>query len=458
MNAIFFISVILKGVGAILEVLLQILITRRLGVDGYGTYSTWINAADLIFWILFSALTKCNTYYLSTFQSSMTRFKKKYYGCYVLPVLLIGAAACGLTGKGEYWILLVITGLELRVMDQSSSLLAQNHQMISLTGEYVLGRLLLVIGFFVLNGSGMLTPHSLVELYLFQYLVIMLVFAVFRKFCITETKDISDTVSLKKWGSYQRADLIQSMIGQMPVLLQYFFSGAFEAGVVSVVLTVKKLINFISGPTAKVFLPEFSRLYKNGKREEIGACYASIMRIQMLFAGPLSVVLIAYPDVILRILDKKLLDYVTLFISCSMVFIFAATLGPCSGVLQMTGNESKDNLLREIALGVMFVVMWIFRKDSLFVLYGLCAQALLEEIGKYYYVCRWLEKSPVKVKTYLSWWICPGAVIVLTYILKKGDSLVWMLIAAGVVFLIGAVSEVRKEGGISSMMKRGERE
>mgnify|MGYP006886134945 CR=1 FL=1 len=51
MNAIFFISVILKGVGAILEVLLQILITRRLGVDGYGTYSTWINAADLIFWI-----------------------------------------------------------------------------------------------------------------------------------------------------------------------------------------------------------------------------------------------------------------------------------------------------------------------------------------------------------------------------------------------------------------------
>lgn len=124
----------------------------------------------------------------------------------------------------------------------------------------------------------------------------------------------------------------------------------------------------------------------------------------------------------------------------------------------MTGNESKDNLLREIALGVMFVVMWIFRKDSLFVLYGLCAQALLEEIGKYYYVCRWLGKSPVKVKTYLSWWIYPGTVIVLTYILKKGDSLVWMLIAAGVVFLIGAVSEVRKEGGISSMMKRGERE
>ena len=88
------------------------------------------------------------------------------------------------------------------------------------------------------------------------------------------------------------------MIGQMPVLLQFFFSGAFEAGVVSVVLTVKKLINFISGPSAKVFLPEFSRLYQSGRQNEIRACFASIMRIQMLFAGPLSVVLLGYPHVI----------------------------------------------------------------------------------------------------------------------------------------------------------------
>ena len=62
-----------------------------------------------------------------------------------------------------------------------------------------------------------------------------------------------------------------------------------------------------------------------------------------------------------------------------MVFVFTATLGPCSGVLQMTGNEKKDNHCRELALLVMFVVMWLFRSDSLFVLYGLCAQAFLEE-------------------------------------------------------------------------------
>ena len=37
MNLIFLFSVVLKGLGAVLEILLQILITARLQVEGYGT-------------------------------------------------------------------------------------------------------------------------------------------------------------------------------------------------------------------------------------------------------------------------------------------------------------------------------------------------------------------------------------------------------------------------------------
>lgn len=445
MSAIFFVSVILKGIGAILEVLFQVLVTRKLGVDGYGTYSTWINAADLIFWVGFSALTKCNTFYLSVPGSSMKSFKKKYYGRYVVPVLIILSAAVIVGGKTPYCLIFVITALELAAMDQSSTLLAQNQQMISLVGEYVLGRAILLLGFEALNVMGGLTPHALVVLYGIQFFVIVLVFYAFRikKKAYVNRTDISDTVSIGKWGSYQRADIIQSLIGQVPVILQYFSSGAFEAGVVSVVLTVKKLINFISGPTAKVFLPEFSRLYREGEKEKIRDCYASIMRIQMIFAGPLSVVLISYPGVILKILDKKLLQYSFLFVLCSAVFIFAATLGPCSGVLQMTGNEKWDNQFREIAMAVMLGVMFLYRKDNLFVLYGLCAQALLEESGKYYYVSKWMGGSPVKVRKYLSWWICPGIAIAISYWRGWNHSFIWMLLTGGITFLVSAAGELK---------------
>ena len=53
MSIVFLLSVILKGLGAVLEVLLQVMITRMLGLAGYGTYSTWVSAADLVYWVLF---------------------------------------------------------------------------------------------------------------------------------------------------------------------------------------------------------------------------------------------------------------------------------------------------------------------------------------------------------------------------------------------------------------------
>ena len=50
MNFIFILSVILKGIGAVLEIALQILLTKLIGLSGYGSYSTWISGADLLFW------------------------------------------------------------------------------------------------------------------------------------------------------------------------------------------------------------------------------------------------------------------------------------------------------------------------------------------------------------------------------------------------------------------------
>lgn len=70
MSIVFLLSVILKGLGAVLEVLLQVMITRMLGLAGYGTYSTWVSAADLVYWVLFSGITKCNTFYLSIREQS----------------------------------------------------------------------------------------------------------------------------------------------------------------------------------------------------------------------------------------------------------------------------------------------------------------------------------------------------------------------------------------------------
>ena len=443
MNLIFLFSVALKGLGAVLEILLQILITARLQVEGYGTYSAWINSADLLFWVCFSGLVKCNTYYLSGGETTIRSFKMKYFLRYALPVLG-GAVVLGLCFGADAMLTFVpvITLLELLVMDRSSTLITRGQSITSLVGEYVLGRLLLVIGVVVLGLMNALSHTALLVLYVLQYGCVIGFFQVRQGRGRTYT-DISGDVSLKKWSAYQRSDLMHAMIEQMPVVMQFFFSGAFEAGVVSVVLLVKKLINFISGPTAKIFLPEFSRLYHAGENDKIRSVYGSIMRIQMLVVGPLAVVLLAFPRVILGILAEELVAYDWLFMGCSVIFLLVATLGPCGGILQMTGNEKTDNRIRFWALIGMGAVMLLTRSDAYFVLYGLCFQVAAEAAAKYVYICRWMKKAPTGLLTYVKWWLLPGAVIGAAYLLKCNDSFLMMALLAGLVFALSGIREMK---------------
>lgn len=455
MNVIFLLSVLLKGVGAVLEILLQILITRQIGVGGYGSYSAWISAADLMCWICFTGLVKCNTFYLSGRDTTIRSFRKRYVLWYVLPVLSVAALAVVLvTRSAAPCAVLVITALQLAVLDRSSTLLARGKAKTSVLGEYVLGRFILVSGVLVLSWLELLSLYTLLGLYICQYAAILLLFIIRGAERGKTYTDISGEVSLKKWATFQCSDMMVSLIEWSPVVVQYFFAGAFEAGVVSVVMLVRKLINFISGPTAKIFLPEFSRLYHAGAYERIGRSYASIMRIQMLFVGPLTVVLLGFPRVILKILGPELMGYVGLFMICSVIFLLAATLGPCSAILQMTGNEKMDNRCRAGALVLMLIVMLLARHDPYFVLYGLCVQIAAEAVAKYMYVCRWMRKAPVGLGIYLKWWIVPAAVIGVSYLAGLNGSFLWMVVAAGAVFGVALIQELRtEESGLLSKLK-----
>ena len=115
----------------------------------------------------------------------------------------------------------------------------------------------------------------------------------------------------------------------------------------------------------------------------------------MMFAGPLAVALTGYPEAVLEILAEELIPYTGMFMGCSLIFIFAATLGSCGGLMQMTGNERMDNRCREAAVLLMILIFALMRKDPLFALYGLGVQTLAESVSKYICVCRWLKKAPV---------------------------------------------------------------
>lgn len=442
MGNVFLISVILKGIGAVLEVLLQIVLTREIGLDGYGTYSMWINSADMIFWGLFSGIVKCNTFYLSGNGGSIRSFRTKYYIRYVIPVLSVVTLLL-LFGNFEVpWIIVLITLTELIMLDKSSVMLAEGKSLRSLLGEYILGRGILLAGVCILRLFGDVTIINVTIIYILQYIAVILYFMRRSK---NDQKHIENIpVSTKKWWRYQSGDVLNSLVGKMPVILQYFVVGALEAGVISVVILVKKLINFISGPTAKIFLPEFSKLYREKDMLGIRTYYESIIRIQLIFTGPMAVLLIGYSEVILRILAEELLPYKMIFMICSAVFLLSATLGPCAGLLQMTDNEKLDNRCRIVSITTMFLVFWIFRKSALFVAYGLCVQNFMEALSKYVLVCRWFKGSPIRIISFIKWWSIPIGCILAARILHLQNSLWLMLLTAGSVFLYFVYKEYKQ--------------
>ncbi len=357
----------------------------------------------------------------------------------------------GVIGNQAVLIVPLIALTELLVFDQSSVLLSEGGYLRSLTGEYIIGRMFLLAAVVIFHMNDILSLKALVLLYLVQYLVVLGFF--YRK-KDKKREDLSEELSLSKIGRYQRADIMQSLIGQMPVILQYLFVGSFEAGITGIILLIKKLINFISGPTAKIFLPEFSKLYHNKDYEGIQKSFSSIMRIQMVFAGPLAVILVGYPRVILGILANELLPYTKLFAGCSAVFLLAATLGPCGGLMQMTDHEKEDNRCREGSIAVMFLVFFLLRRNPLFTLYGLAVQTLLEAASKYIFVCHTMKQAPVRTRTYLGWWMVPGAAILFTYILHAEESFLMMVCAALIAFLAAFFREFKEENFVKALIRK----
>ena len=101
----------------------------------------------------------------------------------------------------------------------------------------------------------------------------------------------------------------------------------------------------------------------------------------------------------------------------------------------------------------MLVLLFVMRGSRLVMLYALCAQALLEGVVKYWYVCRWMQGSAVKLKTYCIWWSVPAAVIAGGCLLHLQHSALAMLLAAGGTFAFGLVCELRPGGCLHGYWK-----
>ena len=394
-----FLSVGIKAISAIIEIVMQILMTRSVGVNGYGEYTFLVSLVETAYFVLFSGSIKLNTFYLSTPELSLNAFKENYFKKYVFPIISILFILSVTKTNLIYSIGTIILLTYFFAFDKSSTLISRGKQGIALLGEYLLGRIVMLIGIIILIKIDMINTLWLFILYGLQFLIMWIWLKKHDEDKFYNTSEIR--VPIKKLVEFQKSDIANALISYTPVILQYMFGSAFTAGFAGILTILKKIVNFIAGPTAKVFLPECSRLYKSHELEKLKKTYLMIVKIQMVVIGAASALLLGFPSLVLNAFNPQLVQYSNLLIFVAVSLLFAASIGPVTGFLQMTGNEIICNRNQWISIVVMFIVCVIMRDDSCFAVYGLCAQAISEGLLKYYSICKWFKSNIVSVKQYI---------------------------------------------------------
>lgn len=396
-------SIGVKAFAALIEIAIQMMLTNYVGMAGYGDYTFFVSIIEGSYYFLFAGSIKINTFYLSVPTLKLDRFKKTYIVHYAAPVFMVILAVLtvtkGVYGFGTAIILLVY----FLAYDRSSIFFSRGFQLPALLGEYVIGRLTMLIGLFVCLKMDRVDGLILLGLYGIQFLAMLIWFVPFGKKLQPGTEEVE--VPFKKIWDFQQSDIAYAFVNYSPAILQYIFGGAFSAGFTGIITLVKKFLNFISGPMAKVFLPEFSRLYLSGDKEQIHKSYLMIVKVQMLFIGTIGAALIGFPHLILRLFSTELEPYAGTFMVISICLLLIAGIGPIGGILQMSNQEHKCSMNQWISIGIMILIWFVMYQNPFFALYGLCVQTVVENILHYYSVSKWFGKPLLSLSSYILLWV-----------------------------------------------------
>ena len=201
-------SIAIKAISAVVEIAIQMLITNGVGVSEYGNYTFFVSLIEGAYFVLFSGSIKLNTFYLSTPSSSLTDFKRKYTLHFVIPIIAIIIASFVII-RNPYGVLSgIILCIYYFAFDTSSMFFSRGHQLPALLGEYLLGRIGLLIGVFTAIKLNATTGLILLGLYGLQFVTMLVWFAPHKNKLKSGTEEIR--VPMRKLVEYQASDVANS--------------------------------------------------------------------------------------------------------------------------------------------------------------------------------------------------------------------------------------------------------
>lgn len=400
MSLLVLFSLIVKCLGAVLEIGSQAIISQLWSVETYGTYAFFIALADGFYALLFSGIIKFNNFYIPQGKNTK-QFRKRYYLFYALPLVIL-SLIISFAIKNTTAICAIVAGFAyLCAMDSSSQMMSYGRYRPALVGEYCIGRSFVILAILVVSIGDNKQECVLYIIYGLQFCVALVYYVIVnRRRTIPQCDGIVEKGMVKKYVVFQSTEIAHTIIIQTSVIVQFIFGGAFQTAIISIVLVVRKLINFISGPTSKLYQPEFSKRFVSGDQKGLADVYAQITRIQTCFMMPVFTLLISRPEVVLQVYNAELIRYGWLVRATGFVFLTMIAFGPLSNFLPMTGHEKIDTIINWSSVAVMYAMMLCFKDNQYFVVLGFCAQILYVNVFKLALFIKYMRCLPMPIADY----------------------------------------------------------
>lgn len=406
-------SIIIKGLSSVLDLSSRAIITKYCSLEEFGSFTLYISVVEMLFFVFYSGITKLNIYYGAQNVNLMS-FKKEYYCYYAIPLMIL------LSGGFYYifgWIgftLGLLAMLYITYMDISSWLLANKYYFASQFGEYFLGRMcFFTLLLFIIASDYSLDVTNLLYIQVIQYIVVFVFLGLFciKSLPLIRDKLVDSEVSIIKLIDFQQSDFFHGIISYIPIIIQYAALGAYDAGLLAVYMTFSRVITFLSGPTAKVFLPRFSEYYSLGNIKSIINDYNIIVKLQFTYLLIIATFCVFNIDFILGYFGD-FTGHIPLLRCLCLVAILCTSFGPLNGLLQMIGCEKEEKRIKLSSLLAFIIIILLYHKHEEFIFWGIIGQLIVEISLLIYLTVMNLRRLPFDIKVYLCFII--GLVILLT--------------------------------------------
>lgn len=347
---------------------LMLLISRQLGDEGIGIYNLCLAILSILIMLSCLGFNTSVVRFVSQYNAEGAFSKvRKLYGSilkiivplsYILGALIVGLAewiALDFYDDSE----LIIPFRLLGIILPFSVITALNVEFIRglkqvhiseffrNLGIHLVTLMVIVIGLFYslslyfpmmayLTGAGIAAIFTLI--YILRY------FGAMKGKADLETADPSPF------------DLKNHLIISLPMILTSFIQllngrvdtvmlGLFDSqstgdvGVFTVALKISVITNFMIGALKSIAMPKISELFWAGKMENLNKVIGQSTKIIFLFAAPVSILLMIFPELILGLVKPEFAHGSTTLRIFALTQLFNASCGLVAIFLNMTGNQ-----------------------------------------------------------------------------------------------------------------------